>query len=143
MTDRIKRKGATYRLALQIIALQLKDMGVELICPLCEKPISFEDLYTTKKTEREHMIALIFDGPDTPENQRIVHFKCAKKKTHGKRTKGALGGDISEGARSRRLRKKNSPDYVKPPSRLKSRGFQQHPDLVRGPDGKVKPRKQK
>lgn len=124
------RASASYRLALEIVSIQLAERGLCLTCPLCNEPIRAWDLVAPYRTEREHMIAMAADPKryDKPWNQRIAHVACAKAKTHGTRANGGLGGDISETARAARHEKHRL--HGKPQSRhpIQSRGFQKPPD---------------
>ena len=101
----MKRASPTYRMALEIVSIQLAERGLCLTCPLCNQPIRPWELAAPYGTNREHMIAMAYDPIkyDRPWNMRIAHVACAQEKTNGKRTIGKLGGDNSEVQRAVRL----------------------------------------
>lgn len=126
----MNRASPTYRMALEIVAIQLAERDQCLICPLCNEPIQNGELAMTGGTVREHMKGFALDPirNDKPWNMRIVCKCCAAAKTNGTRASGGLGGDISETARSKRLERNRIHGKPKSKNPIQSRGFQKPPD---------------
>ena len=88
--------------------------GHPIPCALCSHKILPGD-----KTIREHMHALGLGGFDVPDNWRLVHKPCARRKTIGTKATSA-GSDTQLMAKHRRLTGKNKPKRKR---EIQSRGF--------------------
>ena len=109
------RRATTVANMREMLLRQAQDFGASIICPLCTESILPGD-----KTIREHMHALGLDGPDTPDNWRLVHKPCARRKTFGTKATTA-GSDIHLIAKGKRLRGETGQD--RPKRKIPSRGF--------------------
>ncbi len=110
-----KRKAATAANMREMLLQQAWDAGRSIICPLCDVSIAPGD-----PTTREHMHALGLGGPDTPDNWRLVHRPCARRKTIGTKATTA-GSDIHLIAKGKRLRGETG--QGRPKRKIQSRGF--------------------
>lgn len=95
-------------------------------CPLCQKP-----LWATDARRLEHMVPRKLGGSDEAENLRWVHELCAINKDFGKSKATCADGDIHKIAKAKRLNTARQiheaakrGEYIRPPSRLKGRGFE-------------------
>jgi len=141
MTNAGKRPGVSARDARVTCAKMAMDQGTPLICLICKQPITPEQMAARGQDGviNEHWTPRGLGGSDDPlsGNRGYVHKPCADKKTHG------IDGDIHKVAKTKRIVAKAKGERKRRGPPLKSRGFQKNPDLVRGLDGKVKPRKKK
>ncbi len=124
------RRATTVANMREMLIQQAFEWGRALVCPLCEL-----DIMPGKETIREHMHALGLDGPDIPENWRLVHKLCARRKTIGTKATTA-GSDIQLIAKGKRLRGETGQGRLK--REIKSRGFDK--TKTRRLDGTVVPR---
>ncbi len=122
------RKAATAANVTVMLVQQAFEVGAPIECALCHDPI-----FPSHKTIREHMHALGLDGPDTPDNWRLVHRPCADRKTNGTKATTA-GSDKNLMAKHRRLTGKNKPRRKR---KIQSRGFDK--TKTRRLDGTVVP----
>ena len=123
------RRSTTVANMCEMLLAQAAQSGHPIPCALCSHKILPGD-----KTIREHMHALGLDGPDIPDNWRLVHKPCAKRKTYGTKATSA-GSDIQLMAKHRRLTGKNKPKRKR---EIQSRGFDK--TKTRRLDGTVVPR---
>ena len=123
------RRATTVANMREMLLTQAYDLGLPILCPLCDMSILPGD-----KTIREHMHALGLGGLDTPDNWRLVHKPCARRKTIGTKATSA-GSDTQLMAKHRRLTGKNKPKRTR---EIQSRGFDK--TKTRRLDGTVVPR---
>ncbi len=124
------RRATTVANMREMLLTQAMDAGRSIICPLCDVSILPGD-----KTIREHMHAIGLGGPDTPDNWRLVHKPCARRKTIGTKATTA-GSDIQLIAKGKRLRGETG--QGRPKRQIKSRGFDK--TKTKRLDGTVVPR---
>ena len=108
------RRATTVANMREMLLAQAAQSGHPIPCALCSHKILPGD-----KTIREHMHALGLGGFDVPDNWRLVHKPCARKKTIGTKATSA-GSDTQLMAKHRRLTGKNKP---KRKHEIQSRGF--------------------
>ena len=108
------RRATTVANMREMLLNQAEEHGHPIRCALCGGYILPGDL-----TIREHMHALGLGGFDVPDNWRLVHKPCARKKTIGTKATSA-GSDTQLMAKHRRLTGKNKP---KRKHEIQSRGF--------------------
>ena len=123
------RRATTVANMREMLLMQAWESGHNIICPLCGLPIQ-----PGVKTIREHMHALGLGGADNPDNWRLVHKPCARRKTIGTKATTA-GSDANLMAKHRHLTGQNKPRPKRP---IKSRGFDK--TKTRRLDGTVVPR---
>ncbi len=93
------------------------------ICELCGKPVALDG----PGVEYDHESMREISGDDSVENLRPTHPRCHLEKT-SKHDAPKLAKVHGQEGLTRARREKRG-------------GFQRHPDLVRGVDGKVKERR--
>lgn len=98
-----RRRSITAAQMRDILIAQAAAAGHPIPCPLCPEPI-----LPGQRTVREHLHAIGLGGADAPENERLVHFECADRKTRGTKATSA-GSDVHAMAKHRRLTGKNKP----------------------------------
>lgn len=117
-----KRKAIPPHMLVSVAILQAVNGGLR--CPLCTKVLT-----TNHKRILEHLTPVAFGGKNEIDNLRFVHAECAAKKTNGSAATSA-DGDLHKIWKAKRGRKEHdlhkavmAGDAERPPSRLKSRGF--------------------
>lgn len=113
-TTTAARKTCTAAQMRDMLIGQAYHLGGPIPCALC-----FEPILPEHRTIREHMHAIGLDGPDTPDNWRLVHWWCADHKTRGTRAT-TYGSDIHAIAKGKRLRGETK---TGPKAKIQSRGF--------------------
>ncbi len=108
------RRATTAANMREMLISQCYEAGSPIPCAICTASI-----LPGTRTIREHMHALGLDGPDTPENWRLVHKYCADRKTNGTKATTA-GSDKNLMAKHRRLTGQNKPKRKR---KIPSRGF--------------------
>ncbi len=109
------RRATTVANMREMLLQQASERGHPIECVICYEPI-----WPLQPTIREHMHALALGGQDTPDNWRLVHKPCARKKTIGTKATTA-GSDIHLIAKGTRLRGETGQGRPKRP--IPSRGF--------------------
>lgn len=92
------RRSITPAQMRDILVAQAAAGGHPIPCPLCPEPI-----LSGQRTMREHFWAIGLGGPDSPENEGLVHWECGQRKTNGTAATTA-GSDKHLIAKGRRLR---------------------------------------
>ncbi len=108
------RRSATAANMREMLITQCYEAGAPIPCAICTASI-----LPGTRTIREHMHAIGLEGSDTPENWRLVHKYCARKKTYGTKATSA-GSDTQLMAKHRRLTGKNKPRRKR---KIQSQGF--------------------
>lgn len=114
----MSRKRFSERMVLET----LLHRGYKLRCYRSKEPITLENVATV---EREHLIPIGLNGPDSPENCAYSLKEAHKRQTHGRKGTGAGWSDLrmirkAKDGEERRLGLKKE----KPKKRIPSRPFQ-------------------
>lgn len=130
-----KRRSITSAQMRDMLIAQAAAASMAIPCALCSNP-----LLPGQRFVREHMHALGLGGADSPENEALVHFECADRKTRGTKAT-TYGSDVHAIAKGKRLRGETGQGKRKRQVPQDRRSWaEKWPNHKRLPDGKVVPR---